>query len=158
MKAYFNLTRITDWPHYHHSERCIFMLWSCADVEGRRQRGSCVWWTISWGCFVKSPLMVEGLSLIWYLSFIAEIYFQVHVVNFPIIAQMAQDYLAIPTTSVMVEQVFSKSCHICSNLHSLLKEKTITMALLTKVWIWNGLFDMTPPKEICRKHGDNGEK
>ena len=102
--------------------------------------------------------MVEGLSLIWYWSFITEIYLQVHAVNFPIITQMAQDYLAIPATSVTVERVFSKSHHICSNLHSSLKEKTITMALLTKVWIRNGLFDMMPLKEICRKHGDNGEK
>ncbi|KIL56765.1 hypothetical protein M378DRAFT_37370, partial [Amanita muscaria Koide BX008] len=58
-----------------------------------------------------------------------------HATEFPIISRMARDYLAIPATSVSVERVFSKSRHICSNLRSSLKEKTITMALLTKVWI-----------------------
>ena len=83
---------------------------------------------------------------------------QVHATEFPTIAQMARDYLAIPATSVSVEQVFSKSQHICRNLRSSLKEKTITMALLTKVWIWSGLFEMMPHKLLQRKHGDNGKK
>jgi hypothetical protein len=68
---------------------------------------------------------------------------------------MARDYLAIPATSVSVERVFSKSRHICSSLRSSLKEDTIKMALLTKVWIRDGLFEMMPKKELRRKHGDN---
>ena len=59
---------------------------------------------------------------------------------------MARDYLTIPATSISVERVFSKSQHICSNLQSSLKENTIKMALLTKAWIWSGLFEMIPPK------------
>ena len=81
---------------------------------------------------------------------------QIHAAEFPIIARMAQDFLAIPATSVSVERVFSKSRHICSSLRSSFKEKTISMALLTKVWIWSGLFEMMPPKVQQRKHGDNG--
>lgn len=53
---------------------------------------------------------------------------------------------------------FSQSHDTCSNLRSSLKEKTITMALLTKVWIRNGLFEMMPLKILRRKHGDNGKK
>ena len=83
---------------------------------------------------------------------------QIHAAEFPILAQMAQDFLAIPTTSISVERVFSKSWHICNNLQSSLKEKTITMALLTKVWIQSGLFEMIPPKVLRWKHGDNGTK
>ena len=81
---------------------------------------------------------------------------QKHATEFPIIARMARDFLAIPATSVSVERVFCMSRHICSNLRSSLKEKTITMALLTKVWIRSGLFEMMPPKVVGRKHGDNG--
>jgi hypothetical protein len=44
------------------------------------------------------------------------IHFQKHASEFPIIAQMARDILAIPATSVSVEQVFSKSRHICTQL------------------------------------------
>ena len=84
--------------------------------------------------------------------------FQIHAVEFPVIARMARDYLAIPATSVAVERVFSKSRHICANLRSSLKEKTIMMALLTKVWIRSGLFEMTAPTELRWKHGDNGKK
>jgi hypothetical protein len=29
------------------------------------------------------------------------------------------------------------------------------MALLMKVWIWSGLFEMMPRKVLQRKHGDN---
>jgi hypothetical protein len=71
---------------------------------------------------------------------------------------MAWDYLAIPATSVSVECVFSKSRHICSSLQSSLKEDTIKMALLTKTWIRDGLFEMMPKKELRRKHGDNKNK
>ncbi len=78
--------------------------------------------------------------------------------EFPTIARMARDYLAIPATSVSVERVFSKSRHICSSLRSSLKEETIKMALLTKVWIRDGLFEMMPKNELRRKHGDNGHK
>lgn len=85
------------------------------------------------------------------------LWWKIHANEFPTIALMAQDYLAIPATSVSVERAFSKSRHICSNLRSSLKEKTIMMALLTKVWIRSGLFEMMPPtvrRRSRRKHGD----
>ena len=89
-------------------------------------------------------------TCIWHLI----ISVQIHAAEFPIITQMALDYLAIPATSVSVEKVFSKSQHISSNIHSSLKENIITMALLTKVWIWSGLFKMMPPKIQQWRHGD----
>ena len=67
-------------------------------------------------------------------------------------------YLTIPATSIAVEHVFLKSRHICANLRSSLKENTIQMALLTKLWIRSSLFDMVLKKELRRKHGDNGKK
>ena len=38
--------------------------------------------------------------------------FKMHASEFPIIAQMARDYLAIPATSVSVERVFSVTTHL----------------------------------------------
>jgi hypothetical protein len=78
---------------------------------------------------------------------------QKHASAFPTIARMARDYLAIPATSVSVERTFSKSRHICSDLRSSLKAETISEALLTKVWIRCGLFDVTEPPAKRRKHG-----
>lgn len=75
---------------------------------------------------------------------------------FPTIARMAQDYLAIPGTSVSVERTFSKSCHICTDLQSSLKVRTVREALLTKTWIRAGLFKMNLPVLKHHKHGDNG--
>jgi hypothetical protein len=66
---------------------------------------------------------------------------------------MARDFLAIPATSVSVERTFSKSRHICSDLRSSLKAQTITEALLSKVWIRSGLFEVNPPIVKMKKHG-----
>jgi len=66
---------------------------------------------------------------------------------------MARDFLAIPATSVSVERVFSKSRHICSDIRSSLKAETISEALLTKVWIRSGLFDVNEPIVRRKKHG-----
>ncbi len=105
-----------------------------------------------------NPLLWWKVSMSFNLGFRnTSIGHQIHAPKFPIIARMARDYLAIPATSVSVERVFSKSRHICSNLRSSLKEDTVKMALLVKVWIQSGLFEMTPPTIRRRKHGDNGE-
>jgi hAT family C-terminal dimerisation region len=83
----------------------------------------------------------------------APLFNQVHDSSFPTIARMARDFLAIPATSVSVERTFSKSRHICSDLRSSLKAQTITEALLSKVWIRSGLFEVNPPIVKKRKHG-----
>ncbi|KAF5378354.1 hypothetical protein D9615_002986 [Tricholomella constricta] len=72
--------------------------------------------------------------------------------EFPIIAKMARDFLAIPGTSVSVERLFSKSRHICTDLRSSLKARTIMQSLLTKVWIKSGLLKFGPPKPVRQKN------
>ncbi|KDQ63990.1 hypothetical protein JAAARDRAFT_117154, partial [Jaapia argillacea MUCL 33604] len=64
-----------------------------------------------------------------------------HKAEFPVLAAMAQDFLAIPGTSVSIEQLFSKSQHLCTDLQSSLKAYTITEAMLTKMWIKAGLLE-----------------
>jgi len=69
------------------------------------------------------------------------------------ISRMARDFLAIPATSVSVERTFSKSRHICMDLRSSLKAESVTQALLSKVWIHNGLLDINPPQPPRKRHG-----
>lgn len=72
---------------------------------------------------------------------------------FPTVARMARDFLPIPATSVSVERVFSKSRHICTDLRSSLRAETVREALLTKVWIRNGLLDVVKQPTKRQKHG-----
>ncbi|KDR74580.1 hypothetical protein GALMADRAFT_71005, partial [Galerina marginata CBS 339.88] len=81
-------------------------------------------------------------------------WWKVHAAAFPTIARMARDYLCIPATSVLVERTFSKSRHICQDLRMSLKAQTVTEALLSKVWIRSGLFDVNEPVRRKRKHGE----
>lgn len=82
------------------------------------------------------------------------LWWKIYAAEYPTLARMVWDYLAIPAMSVSVERIFSKSRHICSNLRSSLKEESIRMALLTKAWIQSGLFEMMPKKALRRKHGE----
>ena len=83
----------------------------------------------------------------------APLFDQVHSSSFLTIAHMACDFLVVPATSISVEHTFSKSRHICSDLHSSLKAQTITEALPSKVWIRSGLFEVNPPIVKKKKHG-----
>ncbi|EIW78404.1 hypothetical protein CONPUDRAFT_43583, partial [Coniophora puteana RWD-64-598 SS2] len=59
-----------------------------------------------------------------------------HNSDFPVIALMACDFLAlIPATSVSVECLFSGSRHVCCNSRSSLKASTITKVMCTKKWL-----------------------
>jgi hypothetical protein len=64
---------------------------------------------------------------------------QAHQHEFPIIACMARDFLAIPGAMVSVERLFSKSRHLCTDQRSSLKAATLTQAMCTKEWLREGL-------------------
>ena len=53
-----------------------------------------------------------------------------HAKAFPIISYMACDFLAILAISVSIEHLFSKSYHVCANMHSSLKAMTISQLIL----------------------------
>ncbi|TFY60202.1 hypothetical protein EVJ58_g5298, partial [Rhodofomes roseus] len=63
-----------------------------------------------------------------------------HAHDFPVIASMARDFLAIPGASVSVERLFSASRHLCADTRSSLKAQTITEAMCAKRWLQDGLF------------------
>lgn len=64
---------------------------------------------------------------------------QNHEREFGIVCRMARDLSAIPGTSVSVERLFSSVRHLCHELRGSLKPETITEAMLTKMWIKEGL-------------------
>ncbi|KAG1846529.1 hypothetical protein F4604DRAFT_1936352 [Suillus subluteus] len=49
--------------------------------------------------------------------------------------------LAIPGTISPVEQLFSKSQHLCTDQQSSLAAATVTQSMCAKLWIQQGLFD-----------------
>ncbi|KZT64306.1 hypothetical protein DAEQUDRAFT_678804, partial [Daedalea quercina L-15889] len=63
-----------------------------------------------------------------------------HAHEFPVIAAITRDFLAIPGASVSVERLFSASRHLCVDTRSSLKAETICEAMCTKIWICSGLF------------------
>jgi hypothetical protein len=54
---------------------------------------------------------------------------------------MGCDFLAIAGTSVSVECLFSDARHLCHESRPSLKPKTISEAMLTKMWIKDGLLE-----------------
>ena len=52
---------------------------------------------------------------------------------------MACDFLVIPGAMVSVECLFSRSWHLCTDQQLSLKAATLTQAMCTKEWLWEGL-------------------
>lgn len=55
--------------------------------------------------------------------------------DFPVIAAMARDFLAIPGTSVSVERLFSTARQLCQDMRSSLAAEMIMEAMLTRAWL-----------------------
>ena len=62
--------------------------------------------------------------------------------DFLIISCMASDFLAIPGASVLVERLFSKSRHLCTDLRGSLKAATVTEAMCARQWLHKSLFKL----------------
>ncbi|KIO15967.1 hypothetical protein M407DRAFT_86587, partial [Tulasnella calospora MUT 4182] len=62
-----------------------------------------------------------------------------HSHDFPVISQMAKDFLAIPASSVSVERLFSSARHLCTDARSSLQARTITEAMCSKQWMKEGV-------------------
>jgi hypothetical protein len=63
------------------------------------------WWKVSVILYVLLLLLTTAL--------------QIHTVDFPVLACITHDILAIPGVSISVEQLFSSSKHTLSDAHSL---------------------------------------
>ena len=86
-----------------------------------------LWWKVSW---LTSATKARGSTTT----------LQAHAHEFPVIAGMAWDFLAIPGASVSGERLFSASRHLCVDARSALSATTITEAMCAKLWLSDGLF------------------
>ena len=64
---------------------------------------------------------------------------QVHQDQYPVDMHMARDFLTIPGAMVSVEQLFSRSQHLCTDQQSSLKATTLTQVMYMQEWLWEGL-------------------
>jgi len=67
------------------------------------------------------------------------LWWQAHVNEFPVISEMAKDFLTIQATSVAAEQAFSIAGHTITKTRNRLLPETARACLCTKSWISNNL-------------------
>lgn len=92
-----------------------------------------------------APAVEEDSELERYLSLLNEeetdplLWWQAHASEFPILCEMARDFLSIQATSVASEQVFSIAGHTITKTRNRLLPETARASLCTKSWITNNL-------------------
>jgi hypothetical protein len=64
---------------------------------------------------------------------------QSHAIDFPVLARIARDILAIPGVSISVERLFSSSKHTLSDSRSSLTAESASKTVIAKEWLKKGL-------------------
>ena len=64
---------------------------------------------------------------------------QIHVVDFPVLACITQDVLAIPGVSISMERLFSSSKHMLSDSCSAMTAESASKTVVAKEWLKKGL-------------------
>lgn len=67
------------------------------------------------------------------------LWWKAHSMEFPLLSQMAMDYLAIQATSVASEQTFSVASNTLTKVRNRLHSTTARASLCLKSWIMNNL-------------------
>ena len=83
-------------------------------------------------CYLALPIDEETEPLLWW---------QAHAKEYPIVSNMAQDYLTIQATSVASEQAFSVAGNTISKTRNRLLPETARACLCMKSWIINKIGD-----------------
>jgi hypothetical protein len=73
------------------------------------------------------------------LSMLISFSLQIHAVDFPILALIARDILAIPGVSISVERLFSSSKHTLSDSRSAMTAESASKTVVAKEWLKKGL-------------------
>ncbi|OAJ42404.1 hypothetical protein BDEG_25855 [Batrachochytrium dendrobatidis JEL423] len=63
-----------------------------------------------------------------------------HESDFPLLAKMARDYLAIPVTSASSEHAFSKARHLITDSRTRLSDQTIRASICLENWQRGGIW------------------
>lgn len=63
---------------------------------------------------------------------------QTHSTNYPVLARIARDVLAIPGVSISVERLFSSSKHTLSDTRSSLSAVSASKTVVVKEWLKKG--------------------
>jgi hAT family C-terminal dimerisation region len=63
---------------------------------------------------------------------------QIHTVDFPVLARIARDILAIPGVSISVERLFSSSKHTLSDARSAMTAESASKTIVAKEWLKKG--------------------
>jgi hypothetical protein len=63
---------------------------------------------------------------------------QTHALDYPVLARIAQDILAIPGVSISVERLFTSSKHTLSDTRSSLTAVSASKTVVTKEWLKKG--------------------
>ena len=96
-------------------------------------------WKDGCQCTQLPIALVEGMLMTNYNIYLTVSSLQVHQDQYPVDMHMARDFLTIPGAMVSVEQLFSRSQHLCTDQQSSLKATTLTQVMYMKEWLWEGL-------------------
>ena len=80
--------------------------------------------------YLALPVDEEIEPLLWW---------QAHASEFPILCEMARDYLTIQATSVAFEQAFSVAANTITKTRNRLLPETVRACLCMKSWLTNNL-------------------
>ena len=64
---------------------------------------------------------------------------KIHAVDFPVLACITHDVLAIPRVSISVERLFSSSKHTLSDSRSAMMAESASKTVVAKEWLKKGL-------------------
>lgn len=109
--------------HSHPELQSELTQWIANEGGPGKMHHPLIWWKVCLYVCLTTTCKLTGTS------------YQDHAKEFPVIAKMAQDFLAVMGTSVSVERLFSSSRHICRDTRSSLKADSITNLLLAKKWL-----------------------
>ena len=81
------------------------------------------------------PRLANADQIIWWYAAVL----QKHATDFPVLACIARDILAIPGVSISVERLFSSSKHTLSDSRSSLTAQSASKTVIAKEWLKKGL-------------------
>jgi hypothetical protein len=91
-------------------------------------------------CLDGDVLKWWKVGIIFYISLLLPTTaLQIHAVDFPVLACIARDILAIPGVSISVERLFSSSKHTLSDARSAMTAESPSMTVVAKEWLKKGL-------------------